>query len=263
MAFDLLFDDVWSDYVHSNTRNLVLARVSPFLVLSIVIVYLISLPIAKSIGNRVPRNWSPILIPYFGLFFGCYSVGILIALLMTNWSTLMFACVPAESEFNQLVITYLQFMFTAFQFLHLFDTIFLLLAGHSKLVTRAHIAERVLMIARSYIDLKVFPIGVGCVSAIYNSIGYAVNYSYFIRFFASAELRPNSNWTGRVTTIRVLIYSLLTVHAIYSLTIVNCQSPQLIRLSQVASNFILLIAFACELCSKSDSKSADKQKKRR
>jgi hypothetical protein len=154
----LLFDDIWKDQVHVNTRNLVLARLSPVLVCAIVLVYLISLPIASAIGSRVRRNWSPVLIPYFGLFFGCYAVGELIALLMTNWGQSVFVCHTTVSDFNQLVITYLQFMFCAFQFIHAFDTIFLLLAGHSKLITRAHVLERILLIFRSYLGASHFPV---------------------------------------------------------------------------------------------------------
>ena len=141
----------WQANQSPETAKFPLVNFGPWIVAVILICYYIALKLSNKFRKETELNLNPLLIPYFGFFFGCYFVGSCVGIFVTDYFRIGFKCGMVTDQFTLMILTYLGFVFFCFQILHLADSILLILNDDLKQVSSAHILEKVALFVRSYV----------------------------------------------------------------------------------------------------------------
>lgn len=141
----------WQANQSAETAKFPIVNFGPWVIVLILACYYFAIKFAHKIRIENDLNLNPLLIPYFGFFFGCYFVGCCVGIFVTDYFRIGFKCGLAADPFMEMIVTYLGFVFFCFQILHLFDTIVFILNDDLKQVSNAHILEKVILFVRSYV----------------------------------------------------------------------------------------------------------------
>ena len=141
----------WQANQSVETAKFPLVNFGPWFMVAVLGAYYFALKLANKYRRESDLNLNPILIPYFGFFFGCYFVGSCVGFLVTDYLRLGFKCGLVNDLFMEMILTYLGFVFFCFQILHLFDSVLLILNDDLKQVSTAHVLEKVVLFVRAYV----------------------------------------------------------------------------------------------------------------
>lgn len=141
----------WQVNQSPDTAKFPLVNFGPWIMVVILTCYYFAIKLAHKFRKETELNLNPLLIPYFGFFFGCYFVGSCVGVFVTDYLRIGFKCGFVDDPFMMMILTYLGFVFFCFQILHLFDSVLLILNDDLKQVSAAHLLEKVVLFVRSYV----------------------------------------------------------------------------------------------------------------
>jgi len=237
----------WQANQSPETAKFPIVTLGPWIVVVVLTCYYFAIKQAHKIRREHDLNLNPLLIPYFGFFFGCYFVGSIVGVVVTDYLKISFKCgTLSDDPFMEMILTYLGFVFFCFQILHLFDSVFLIMNDDLKQVSNAHILEKVILFVRSYVDLKFFPGGIGSFLPMIFAICYTIQSSYLIRFFSSTELRPAPGWQRKISGLKSVAWLTVFIHNYYAFYSLNCSSSSLLKATSLSQSLVLFLFFGRE-----------------
>ena len=77
----------WQANQSVETAKFPLVNFGPWFMVLVLAVYYVALRLANKYRRESDLNLNPILIPYFGFFFGCYFVGSCVGIVVTGKHT--------------------------------------------------------------------------------------------------------------------------------------------------------------------------------
>lgn len=104
--FDFLHHS-WQANQSPETAKFPIVNFGPWIVVVMLICYYVALKFANKFRMENDLNLNPILIPYFGFFFGCYFVGSCVGVVITDYLSIGFKCGLVTDPFTEMIITYL------------------------------------------------------------------------------------------------------------------------------------------------------------
>jgi len=182
--------------------------------------------------KRQPPDLRPVFIIVNGLMFGSYTIGIFLAVFLTNKLTDTFQCSsydPNTKDFFRICLKYLGYLLLIFKCLDFNVPILSVLSKRMDKVTNLQLTHLTVTTWLCWAGMKLNPGGVFILSAMADTLKQSIVYGYLVMMSASNELKPKSrsSFLNFIICLRVVSFSIVLLHQGYFLFQDNCYTREL------------------------------------
>jgi len=184
------------------------------------------------LSKKQPPDLRPVFIIVNGLMFGSYTIGIFLAVFLTDKFKDTYQCSsydPNTSDIFRVYLKYLGYLLLIFKCLDFNVPILSILSKRMDKVTNLQLTHLTATTWLCWAGMKLNPGGVFILSAMADTLKQSIVYGYLVMTSASKELKPKSrgSFLNFIVCLRVVSLSIALVHQVYFLFQDNCYTREL------------------------------------
>lgn len=229
---DYYLKDIWR-VKDIRVAELPLIGSGPWFLLAFTSIYLLlSSRISRLMKSRPPVFLRPIQIVYYGLMFGIHGVAVPVILALSVNPLSAFKCNLGDtvnSDLRGTMFIYCGLLYLFIKMFSVLDLLLLLWTKTDEKVTFGRLMESILQPFVVYGLMKYYPGGITYFYLTFDCIVNTIKYGLSTRSCAGEDLKPISNWEEIVHHLKCFQYIIGFGHALYTLSIENCDCPVTLR----------------------------------